>query len=37
MPLEFWAADWTPWAALTAIKLNWPAIRLEIRPIYDDG
>ncbi len=37
MTLEFWTADWTPWAALAAIKQNWPAIRLEIRPIYDDG
>jgi hypothetical protein len=37
MTLKFWAADWTPWAALATIKQNWPAIRLEIRPIYDDG
>jgi hypothetical protein len=35
--LAFWAADWTPWAALRKIKQNWPAIRLQIRPIYDDG
>jgi len=37
MTLEFWAADWTPWAALATIKQNWPAIRLEIRPIYDNA
>jgi hypothetical protein len=35
--LEFWSADWTPWAALATIRKNWPAIRLQIRPIYNDG
>ncbi len=35
MHLRFWAADWTPWAALARIRLDWPALRLDARPIYD--
>jgi hypothetical protein len=35
--LEFWAADWTPWAAFSAIRRAWPALGFDIRPDYDDG
>lgn len=31
----FWAADWTPWRALVALRSRWPALRLAIRPLYD--
>jgi hypothetical protein len=35
--LEFWSADWTPWAAFAAIRKVWPALGFDIRPDYDDG
>jgi hypothetical protein len=35
--LEFWSADWTPWAAFAAIREAWPALGFDIRPDYDDG
>jgi len=35
--LEFWSADWTPWAAFAAIRKAWPALGFEVRPDYDDG
>jgi hypothetical protein len=35
--LEFWSADWTPWAAFAAIRKAWPALGFDIRPDYDDG
>jgi hypothetical protein len=35
--LEFWAADWTPWAAFAAIRKTRPALMFDIRPDYDDG
>ena len=31
----FWSADWTPWAAIRQLRRAWPALRIEIRPIYD--
>ena len=31
---EFWSADWTPWAALQALRRRWPALALDIRPDY---
>lgn len=31
---EFWSADWTPWAALTAIRSRWPRVVFDIRPDY---
>jgi hypothetical protein len=34
--LEFWSADWTPWAAFAAIRKAWPALGFDIRPDYDD-
>jgi hypothetical protein len=34
--LGFWAADWTPWRAILALRARWPWLRIEIRPIYDD-
>jgi hypothetical protein len=35
--LEFWSADWTPWAAFAAIRKAWPTLGFNIRPDYDDG
>ncbi len=35
--LEFWSADWTPWAAFAAIRRAWPAVGFDVRPDYDDG
>jgi hypothetical protein len=32
----FWAADWTPWRALLALRARWPGLRLEMTPRYDD-
>jgi hypothetical protein len=34
-PVSFWSADWTPWRALTTLRAAWPALRIEIRPIYE--
>lgn len=31
----FWAADWTPWCALLALRVRWPGLRITIRPLYD--
>lgn len=33
---EFWSADWTPWAAVTAIRKAWPLV-FDVRPDYGDG
>lgn len=35
--LEFWSADWTPWAAFQALRKRWPAAVFDIRPDYGDG
>jgi hypothetical protein len=35
--LEFWSADWTPWAAFAAIRKAWPTLGFDIRPDYYDG
>jgi hypothetical protein len=32
--LTFWSADWTPWRALAALAVRWPALRFEPRPSY---
>jgi hypothetical protein len=32
----FWAADWTPWRAILALRGRWPALRIEVRPRYDE-
>jgi hypothetical protein len=32
----FWSADWTPWRAIQQLRARWPALRLEVRPLYDD-
>lgn len=37
MTLSFWSADWTPWAALSKILQDWPAIVIDVRPDYVDG
>ena len=31
----FWAADWTPWRALATIAAAWPALRFDMRPLYE--
>ena len=31
---QFWSADWTPWRALTAIKVGWPDITIRIAIDY---
>ena len=33
--VEFYAADWTPWRALLAIRARWPSLRFEVWPDYD--
>jgi hypothetical protein len=33
----FWAADWTPWRAVLALRRRWPALRIEVRPLYEHG
>ncbi|TLU70675.1 hypothetical protein [Lichenicoccus roseus] len=35
--LGFWAADWTPWRALSAIAYDWPQLRFKARPLYDQA
>ena len=35
--LEFWSADWTPWAAFAASRKAWPALGFDVRPDYDNG
>ncbi len=37
MRLGFWSADWTPWPAVARLRRDWPALRFEVRPIYDAG
>lgn len=31
---RFHAADWSPWAALRAIRARWPGLRFNLRPGY---
>jgi hypothetical protein len=33
--VEFWSADWTPWRALMTLRVQWPALRFDIRPTYE--
>jgi hypothetical protein len=33
--VSFWAADWTPWRALETIRVAWPALHFDVRPVYD--
>jgi hypothetical protein len=33
----FWSADWTPWRALLKLRDRWPALRIEVRPLYAHG
>ncbi len=33
--IKFWAADWSPWRALSAIAARWPMLRFDLRPSYD--
>lgn len=35
--VEFYAADWTPWRALTAMRARWPSLRFEVWPDYANG
>ncbi len=32
----FWAADWTPWPAIARLRQDWPALRIAVRPLYDE-
>ena len=34
--LGFWAADWTPWPAILALRARWPGLSIAVRPHYDD-
>ena len=31
---EFWSADWTPWAAIQALRKRWPNAVFDVRPDY---
>lgn len=33
--VRFWSADWTPWRALAQVAASWPALRLDVTPVYD--
>ena len=35
--LGFWAADWTPWRALTALAADWPQLRFVTRLLYEQA
>jgi hypothetical protein len=35
--VEFWAADWSPWPALKALRRAWPGLSLSLRPHYDEA
>ena len=35
--LGFWSADWTPWPAIIRMREDWPALRFDVRPRYDDA
>ena len=32
--VEFWAADWSPWRALTTLRHRWPDLQLALQPDY---
>ncbi|WP_284943625.1 hypothetical protein [Acidisoma cladoniae] len=34
LEVAFWAADWTPWAAMQAVRQRWPTLVFDIRPDY---
>jgi hypothetical protein len=31
---RFWAADWTPWPALAAVRRRWPELSITVQPTY---
>ncbi len=33
--LQFWSADWSPWPAMVALARRWPALRFQLRPVYE--
>jgi hypothetical protein len=35
--VEFWSADWSPWAALHRLRQLWPRLGFELRPDYRPG
>src|SRR3712207_1218479 len=35
--LGFWSADWAPWPAIRRLRADWPALRFDVRPRYDDA
>ena len=32
--VEFWSADWSPWAALRRLRREWPALLFDLVPDY---
>jgi hypothetical protein len=36
MAVEFWSADWSPWAALQRLRRNRPALIFDLQPDYAD-
>ena len=32
--LAFWAADWTPWPVVSALRARYPALKFLVRPDY---
>jgi hypothetical protein len=32
--IGFFAADWSPWAALRQLRTTWPELRLDLQPVY---
>ena len=37
LTLEFWAADWTPWPAILAIRRRFADLTLKVTPDYSGG
>jgi hypothetical protein len=33
--VSFWAADWTPWRALAAVRASFPGLRFDLQPHYE--
>jgi hypothetical protein len=36
MRVEFWSADWSPWAALQVLQRDFAELRFELQPDYAD-
>ncbi len=35
--IRFWSADWSPWRAIERLRLDWPALRFDLQPRYDNA